>query len=88
MTEAGEYEAVFSDCVAREGATQHDIEMFGMENPTTKSGKCLDACIVEKYELVSTKMIIFKFLLCLVATKISFPLLSWFMVLMMKKDEK
>lgn len=42
------------DCAFREQATQYDLdELFAHRPPTTKSAKCLHACINERLNLVS-----------------------------------
>lgn len=46
---------IVSECAAEEGASDADIEMVGIEIPTTKAGKCLHACFSEKLGLVSTR---------------------------------
>lgn len=53
--EINAYDMLVSDCAAQEGATDAEIKAaLAMELPTTKPGKCLNACIGEKTGIVST----------------------------------
>lgn len=51
------YDLLAADCATQEGATDADINAaLAMELPTTKGGKCLNACIGEKTGIVSTTL--------------------------------
>lgn len=41
------------DCASKEGASEADIlELISFEVPTTRSGQCLNACVMETVGLV------------------------------------
>lgn len=49
------YETLAAECAAHEGATDDDIKQaLALEMPSTKAGKCLNACIGETTGVVST----------------------------------
>lgn len=53
--ESAPYDILATECAAHEGATDADIKsVLAMELPTTKGGKCLNACIGETTGIVST----------------------------------
>lgn len=42
------------DCAAKEGATEADVQSaMAFKMPTTKTGKCLHACVGEAIKVVS-----------------------------------
>lgn len=45
---------IAKECAAKEGATDADIQAaMSFKLPTTKSGKCLNACVGEQIKVVS-----------------------------------
>lgn len=68
MTYAGltPYEILTSECAAQESASDNDIKAaLAFEMPTTKSGKCLEACIGEKTGVVSHRDFSFISVICI-----------------------
>lgn len=52
--EIGPYDLLAAECAAQEGASDDDIKAaLAMEMPTSRLGKCLNACIGEKTGIVS-----------------------------------
>lgn len=48
------YELIASKCAVQEGASESDLNaLLAFEMPTTKLGKCMNACIGEKTGIVS-----------------------------------
>lgn len=46
-------EKIVMDCMAKEGASETDLaEMMGYKLPSTRSGQCLNACIMESIGIV------------------------------------
>lgn len=46
-------EGIVMNCMAKEGASEADLaEMMGFKLPSTKTGQCLNACIMETFGIV------------------------------------
>lgn len=51
------FKKMANDCAITEGATNDDLaEIFARQIPTTKSGKCIAACLGETIGIVSIWM--------------------------------